>query len=710
MFVTISSILLTAGMTLFWGIAGMTAAGLPYARTNRSLKHKRTFLLWAAWIAMLLSAAWYAAIALQIVISGWLFVEGTVKTLVPLTLIPQSYVAVRILPKLKSLRNADENPPEQEVLCTAAHPFVMLSFLAAALASGISAFSTFFAQPVLPSLFQIASRFLLVMLLLLVPALFAYRSYLKVNRGEKLERGILVRLLKFASAGVLTSVVAIAILVSNVLVGVSASKLPEASDMMNHDRMDEGGGAATMMSMSSGSGHQEHHAHIASGSAESGQVEVAALTGDISAPADKTFELVAQRKKMTLASKAVIDAWTYNGEIAPELRVHQGDMVEVKLINQDVDSGVTIHWHGYNVPNAMDGVPGMTQNVVKPGQSFTYKFRAEQEGTYWFHSHQQASEQVAKGLFGTLIVEPKLQSETFDERFTVINHRWMTDQGHVNAFGNQDGLQWKQVQPGKTIKLRIINSHNLSQKYLLQGTEFRVTSIDGMKIQDPQPLSDQTALRLGSGGRYDVTFVMPNHPVFLKLGNASNNDSNPGIVFYSGVKPEKPIFRAESTLFDPSDYGKLVVNEVTGTVKFDREFQMILGNKMGFYNGEFHFLWTINGQVYPRVPTLVVNEGDKVKTTFVNKSLGEHPMHLHGHHMTVLKKNGEKVKTPWLTDTLNVMPGESYEVAFVADNPGMWMDHCHNLDHAATGMILHLMYGNVRPSYEVGTRSGNLPD
>lgn len=709
MFVTISSILLTAGMALFWGVAGMTAAGLPYARTNHSLKHKRTFVLWAAGIAMLLSAVWYAAIALQFVNGDWPFVEGTVKMLVPLTLIPQSYLAVRILPKLKSMRDSDGNPLEQKALRTVAHPSVMLSFLAAALASGISAFSTFFAQPVLPSLFQIASRFLLVVLLLLVPALFAYRSYLKVNRGEKLERGIFVRLLKFASAGVLTFVVAIAILVSNVLVGVNASKLPEASDMMNHDRMDEGGGAATLMSMSGGSDHQKHHAHHASGSAGSDQIEVAALTGDISAPADKTFELVAQRKKMTLASGAVIDAWTYNGEIVPELRVQQGDMVEVKLINQDVDSGVTIHWHGYNVPNAMDGVPGMTQNVVKPRQSFTYKFRAEQEGTYWFHSHQQASEQVTKGLFGTLIVEPKEETETFDEQFTAINHRWMTDQGHINAFGNEDGLQWKQVQPGETVKLRIINTHNLSQKYLLQGADFRVTSIDGMKIQDPQPLSDQTALRLGSGGRYDVAFTMPNHPVFLKLGNAKD-DSNPGIVFYSGVKPEKPVFRTETTLFDPSNYGQPVVNEVTSTVKFDREFQMILGNTMGFYNGTFNFLWTINGEVYPRIPTLVVKEGDKVKTTFVNKSLGEHPMHLHGHHMTVLKKNGEKVKTPWLTDTLNVMPGESYEVAFVADNPGMWMDHCHNLDHAATGMILHLMYNNVRSSYEVGTRSGNLPD
>lgn len=709
MFVTIASILLTAGMTLFWGVAGMMAASLPYARINRSLNRKRTFMLWAAGIAMLLSAVWYAAIALQFANSGWLFVEGTVKTLVPLTLVPQLYLAVMILPKLKGLRNSDGNPPTQEVLRTAAHPSVMPSFLAAVLASGISAFSTFFAQPVLPGLFQIASRFLLVALLLLVPALFAYRSYLKVSRGEKLERGIFARLLKFASAGVLTFVVAIAILVSNVLVGVNASKLPEASDMMNHDRMDEGGGAATLMSMSGGSDHQQHHAHHASGSAESGQIEVAALTGDISAPADKTFELVAQRKQMTLASGAVIDAWTYNGEIAPELRVQHGDMVEVKLINRDVDSGVTIHWHGYNVPNAMDGVPGMTQNVVKPGQSFTYKFRAGQEGTYWFHSHQQASEQVAKGLFGTLIVEPREEAEAFDEQFTVINHRWMTDQGQIDAFGNEDGLQWKRVQPGETVKLRIINTHNLSQKYLLQGTDFRVTSIDGMKIQDPQPLSDQTALRLGSGGRYDVAFTMPNHPVFLKLGNAKD-DSHPGIVFYSGVKPEKPIFRTETTLFDPSDYGQPVVNDVTAAEKFDREFQMILGNEMGFYNGMFHFLWTINGEVYPRVPTLVVKEGDKVKTTFVNKSLGEHPMHLHGHHMTVLKKNGKNVKTPWVTDTLNVFPGESYEVGFVADNPGMWMDRCHNLDHAATGMILHLMYDNVRSSYEVGTRSGNLPD
>ncbi|WP_230202473.1 multicopper oxidase family protein [Paenibacillus ihumii] len=705
MFGMIVSIIFTVSMALFWGIAGITAAGLPYSMTNQSLKKKRTFLLRGARTAILLCAVWYATMILQIILGGWLFVEGMVKTLIPLTVIPLCYIAIKVLPRLKSLQDSGGEPPTQAALQTAAQPGIVLSFYAASLTSGISAFSLFFFQSVLPGPVEIAQRFILVALLLLVPAIFLRRRYLKLVRGEQLRRGLAFRLLNFIITVILTAALALIFLVANVIVGVNTTKLPEASDMMDHSLIDEGGGVPTLMSMGS-----DHHSHQQqTDHHQSGTVEVAALTGDISAPADVKFELVAQRKEITLASGAVIDAWTYNGEIAPELRVKHGDMIEVKLVNKDIDSGVTIHWHGYNVPNAMDGVPGMTQNIVGPGESFIYKFRAEQEGSYWFHSHQQASEQVRKGLFGTLIVEPEQESEVYDEQLTLINHRWDTDQGYTKAFGSHDELQWKQVNPGETVKLRIMNSHNISEKYLLQGTDFQITAIDGMRIQDPQPLSGQTAFRLGSGGRYDVTFTMPDQPVLFKLGNA-NDESDPGVIFYTETPPDKPVFKAESALFDPSNYGKPVVNVVTETNKFDREFEMILGNKMGFYNGMFNFLWTINGEVYPRVPSFVVKEGDRVKTTFINKSLTEHPMHLHGHHMTVLKKNNEKVNTPWLTDTLNVLPGESYEVAFIADNPGMWMDHCHNLDHAATGMILHLMYDNVLPSYEVGTRSGNLPD
>jgi FtsP/CotA-like multicopper oxidase with cupredoxin domain len=95
----------------------------------------------------------------------------------------------------------------------------------------------------------------------------------------------------------------------------------------------------------------------------------------------------------------------------------------VKLINKDIDNGVTIHWHGLDVPNAEYGVAGATQNAVMPGETYTYRFVAEQVGTFWYHSHQHSKEAVEKGLFGSLIIEPKETSPS-QEDITVITHNW----------------------------------------------------------------------------------------------------------------------------------------------------------------------------------------------------------------------------------------------------------------------------------------------
>ena len=67
---------------------------------------------------------------------------------------------------------------------------------------------------------------------------------------------------------------------------------------------------------------------------------------------------------------------------------------------------MTIHWHGVDVPNAEDGVAGVTQNAVLPGERYTYRFRAEQVGTFWYHTHQVSSKEVRRGLFGVLVIEP----------------------------------------------------------------------------------------------------------------------------------------------------------------------------------------------------------------------------------------------------------------------------------------------------------------
>ena len=113
--------------------------------------------------------------------------------------------------------------------------------------------------------------------------------------------------------------------------------------------------------------------------------------------------------------------------------------------------------------------------------------------------------------------------------------------------------------------------------------------------------------------------------------------------------------------------------------------------------------WTVNGRMYPDVPMFMVSEGDIVTMRISNDSGEVHPMHLHGHHAVVLARNGVPATgSPWWVDSLNVRDGETYDVAFRADNPGLWMDHCHQLKHAAEGLTAHLMYEGVTTPYRIG--------
>ena len=121
--------------------------------------------------------------------------------------------------------------------------------------------------------------------------------------------------------------------------------------------------------------------------------------------------------------------------------------------------------------------------------------------------------------------------------------------------------------------------------------------------------------------------------------------------------------------------------------------------------------WSINGHLYPNVPMFVVREGDVALVHIENHSSEVHPMHLHGHHMVVLARDAvAAIGSPWWVDSLNVAANESYDVAFVADNPGIWMDHCHNLKHAADGMVAHLMYEGFDTPYRLAGPAENRPE
>jgi FtsP/CotA-like multicopper oxidase with cupredoxin domain len=143
----------------------------------------------------------------------------------------------------------------------------------------------------------------------------------------------------------------------------------------------------------------------------------------------------------------------------------------------------------------------------------------------------------------------------------------------------------------------------------------------------------------------------------------------------------------------------------------NRRFDYRIGRRSGFLDGVPGMWWSINGHVYPDVPMFTVSEGDIVVMTIANESGQPHPIHLHGHHAVVLSRNGEAATgSPWWTDSLEVGNATTYQIAFRADNPGIWVDHCHNLPHAEQGLLTHLVYGGVTEPFRIGGPAGNHPE
>jgi FtsP/CotA-like multicopper oxidase with cupredoxin domain len=431
-------------------------------------------------------------------------------------------------------------------------------------------------------------------------------------------------------------------------------------------------------------------------------VSVAALTGNTSGAPDERFTLTAEHARVRLASGKTVNALTFNGRVpGPELRVHTGDLVEVVLKNKDVKEGVTIHWHGVDVPDADDGVAGVTQNAVPIGGRYVYRFRVEQTGTFWYHTHQDSDSDVRRGLYGAFVSEPRKQPPSGTLDLALIAHTL----GAARVLNTTDDTRVRTVRPGTRVRLRLVDSNNTTETFALSGTPFDVLAIDGTDLHRPTPV-ERRLIGVAAGGRYDLGFTMPSHPVRLDL-----LASNAALVFSPDRRTAPAPDHDGWPDFDPLDYGSPAPTPFDAKSHFDRSFVLKIQKKLGFENGRPGFHWAINGDLYPHVPMFVVSRGDLVKMTVVNDSNAVHPMHLHGHHMLVLSRNGVPDRgSPWWSDTLEVDPGDRYEVAFRADNPGLWMDHCHNLRHATAGLTMHIMYAGVWTPFKIGGKAHNNPE
>jgi len=374
------------------------------------------------------------------------------------------------------------------------------------------------------------------------------------------------------------------------------------------------------------------------------------------------------------AAKQADGSWAFNHSVpGPALRVAKGDVVEVVLRNTDIAEGVTLHWHGYAVPNGDDGVAGLTQDAVRPGEQFVYRFVADRAGSFWYHTHQLSHVGVKNGLFGSFIVEDGAPA---DVDVVVAAHRLLTE------------TATRDVPPGARVRLRLVNADEVAHGFAVLGTRWKLIAIDGMPVSAPAEIGDR-ALRLAAGGRFDVVFEMPAGPVRVGLdGRTRLALSSPA----DATVPRLP----ELDLLSYGAPGELPHG-------FDRHYTVVLDRQVRLIGLLPQYAYTVNGGAWPDVAPLTVRRGELVKLTVVNRDKESHPMHPHGHHVLVLSRNGiAATGSPLWMDSFDVLAGETWEVALRADNPGVWAAHCHNLPHATKGMMLHLIYEGVSSPYHLG--------
>ena len=406
---------------------------------------------------------------------------------------------------------------------------------------------------------------------------------------------------------------------------------------------------------------------------------------------------------------------SYNGEVAgPEIRVRQGERVRVSLENNLAEES-TIHWHGVRVPNAMDGVPHLTQPPVKPGESFIYDFIAPDAGSFWYHPHVRSFEQVGRGLYGPLIVEER-NPVRVDRDITWLLDDWRLDgSGQItDDFGSRSDMMMNgrvgntvtvngrvsqplEVRSGERIRLRLMNAAN-ARIFALEFGQHRpmIIAIDG------QPVSPHEAT--------GPVVVAPGMRVDLILDMTGRPGSRTPVVdsFYKGLEyPLTELVYAAAALRDrplstPIDLPQNPLQEPQlgdaqrHEILFRGGAMSMMGGGMsqsrsgGGMMGGHGMGWTVNGVSstgHAPEPMLTIPRGRTAVLALNNDTAWWHPIHLHGHSFRVVSRNGRPTRHREWQDTVLMAPRETAEVAFVADNPGGWMLHCHILEHQAGGMM-----------------------
>lgn len=415
--------------------------------------------------------------------------------------------------------------------------------------------------------------------------------------------------------------------------------------------------------------------------------------------------------------------WAYSRSVpGPEVRMRAGDVLEARFTNE-LPVPTTVHWHGVRLRNDMDGASGVTQEPVSPGGTFGYRFAVPDPGTFWFHPH--VGLQLDRGLYAALIVEDPAEPGAYDREVLLVLDDWtsgigddpeqtlqvLREGGGAHAAHGGDGgprsealggpggdVAYPQflingrppddpvvldVVPGERLRLRVINAaSDTAFRFAVGGHRLTVTHTDGFPVE---PVTVDSVV-IGMSERYDCLVTVDDVGAFPIVAEAEAKANRALGYLRAGPTisvPETPARPAEldRTLLELSQLRAAPAVQLPPGAP-DRTHLVVLGG------GTDRYRWTINGKVGDDAGPLDVRQGEKVRLVFDNRTAMFHPMHLHGHTFQLVEPTAGGPRK----DSLIVLPRQRLAVDLVADNPGQWVLHCHNVYHQEGGMETLMSY------------------
>lgn len=408
------------------------------------------------------------------------------------------------------------------------------------------------------------------------------------------------------------------------------------------------------------------------------------------------YNLVASEFDWEIKPGKIIRAWGFNNQVpGPVLRARKGDTLVINLVNH-LPEPTMIHWHGIRLPAAMDGT-GEVQRPILPGESFEYRFIVPDAGTFWYHSHQNETVQMERGMYGGIVIEEESDLLVDDEKLLLLDDMKLTDDNEFKQLGpvgrwieRHDGREGStnlvngkedailNMHAGQTERWRIINA--ASARYFtlsLEGRPFKVIATDGNLLEYART---ETELMITPGERFDIVA----------------GPFNEGEQFYIRSLPYNRVTMLTAKI---QDYAMVQVLETKDSVallpeKFSdiitlapQDAPVTRKIKLSVDPSLKHIIdFTVNHEMHGMDKPVMVGELQVWEVT--NTSLMDHPFHLHGFFFQVLEDNGKAPAYKAWKDTYNLKPKTTIKIAWMPDNrPGIWMYHCHIIEHHAAGMM-----------------------